>query len=311
LSPPLGHSVQRDTGSTLLARSRDRAALIPDLLVSAKRVANTVLAGWHGRRRRGVGENFWQFRHYVEGEDLSAIDWRRSARDDQIFVRDREWQASHTIWLWVDESPSMLFKSKTAQVSKQSRALVLAFAMAELLARSGERVGWIGVHSPISHRHAAERLANALMVSAPQTEIKDTSLIRDFSDVILISDFLSDNENLADTLQVLSKIRVKAHLVQVVDPAEETFPYAGRVEFRDPETGERLTSGAAQTLRDDYHGIFSAHTISLANLAKRLGWTHTLHHTDKFASEALVSLHLKMSAGISDFQSNSNHNGGA
>jgi uncharacterized protein (DUF58 family) len=86
-----------------LARARQRAALLPDCLAEARRVANTVIAGWHGRRKRGIGETFWQFRPYVEGESLSRIDWRRSARDDNLYVRDREWEAAHTIWLWADQ----------------------------------------------------------------------------------------------------------------------------------------------------------------------------------------------------------------
>ena len=124
-----------------------------------KRIANTVISGWHGRRKRGIGENFWQFRPYIDGESLSRIDWRRSARDDHTYVRDREWEAAHTIWLWADLSPSMMYKSKGATVSKESRALVLMLALAEILARSGERIGWPGVMDPFSARNAAERLA--------------------------------------------------------------------------------------------------------------------------------------------------------
>ena len=77
MSPPIGHVAPRETSRDTLARARARAALIPDLLVEAQRVANNVFAGWHGRRKRGVGENFWQFRPYVPGENMAAIDWRR------------------------------------------------------------------------------------------------------------------------------------------------------------------------------------------------------------------------------------------
>src|SRR5262245_1961798 len=104
-----------------LARARMRAALVPDLLIEARRVVNTVIAGWHGRRKRGIGENFWQFRPYVEGEAISRIDWRRSARDDHTYVRDREWEAAHTVWLWADPSPSMLYKSRGAIDRKSTR----------------------------------------------------------------------------------------------------------------------------------------------------------------------------------------------
>src|SRR5690606_6393101 len=152
-----------------LARARRRASLVPDLLVESRRVVNTVIAGWHGRRRRGIGENFWQFRNYVEGEQLSRIDWRRSARDDHLYVRDREWEAAHTVWLWADSSPSMLYRSKGARMSKEARGLVLVLALAELLSRSGERIGWPGVTDPLAARDGAERLAARLMhmVAAP------------------------------------------------------------------------------------------------------------------------------------------------
>lgn len=298
MSPPIGQSVEALGAEDVLGRSRARAALIPDLLVEAHRVANNVFAGWHGRRRRGAGENFWQFRPYVPGENFAAIDWRRSARDDHVYVRDREWQASHTIWLWVDESPSMLFKSRSAEVSKQSRALVLALATAELLARSGERVGWLGVTKPILHRHAAERLASELVGAPPRTEFPDTDRVRDHAEIVLFSDFLetrAEEDEHHSVFKRLSDKQIRGHLVQIVDPAEEVFPYSGRVEFADPESGRKLNFGSAQTLRESYADLFAAHTASLAGFAKRLGWSHTLHHTNHLASQALQSLHISLS----------------
>ncbi|TIS09507.1 MAG: DUF58 domain-containing protein, partial [Mesorhizobium sp.] len=160
-----------------LARGRLRASLVPDLLVEARRIVNTVIAGWHGRRKRGIGENFWQFRPYVEG-DASRIDWRRSARDDHTYVRDREWEAAHTVWLWSDPSPSMLYKSSGAGVSKESRALVLALALAELLSRSGERIAWPGLTDPFTARNGAERIAAQLSHAGNPAAKPDLSTIR-------------------------------------------------------------------------------------------------------------------------------------
>ncbi|HET9537383.1 MAG TPA: DUF58 domain-containing protein, partial [Mesorhizobium sp.] len=173
-----------------LARGRSRAALVPDLLVEARRVVNTVIAGWHGRRKRGIGENFWQFRPYVEGETMARIDWRRSARDDHIYVRDREWEAAHTVWLWADPSQSMLYKSRGATVSKESRALVLILALAELLSRSGERIAWPGLSDAFTSRNGAERIASYLAHAGDVPAKPDLSNIRRFSDIILAGDFL-------------------------------------------------------------------------------------------------------------------------
>lgn len=299
MSNAIGTAATRETSRETLARARARAATIPDLLVEAKKVASNVFAGWHGRRKRGIGEDFWQFRPYVPGENMAAIDWRRSARDDHVYVRDREWQASHMVWFWVDESPSMLFRSSAARVSKQSRSLVVAFALAELLARSGERLGWLGVSKPIVSRHAAERLGEALIAVPPQTALPAQENIRGHSEVVILSDFLADYDETEKGLRALARQGARGHLVQVVDPAEERFPYSGRVEFVDPETGAKMTAGSAQALREGYAGLFSGHVTKVRSLAAALGWTHTLHHTDKLASQALTSLHIHLTEGRS------------
>ena len=292
---PIGSISPRETGRDTIERARARASLIPDLLVEAKRVANTVYSGWHGRRKRGVGENFWQFRQYSPGESMSRIDWRRSARDESnIFVQDKEWQATHTVWLWVDESPSMLFRSETAIVSKQSRALVIAFALAELLSRSGERVGWLGLTRPILSRKAAEHLAEALVLTPPQTQFPVKPDLGPYSDLVLISDFLDPVDEIGARLKELSKLGTRGHVVQVVDPAEEVFPYDGRVEFNDPETGEQLTIGKAQAIQEKYVDEIAARTIALSQTSSKLGWSFLRHHTDRLASEILGNLHLHL-----------------
>jgi uncharacterized protein (DUF58 family) len=206
----VGQIVQPTPTREVLSRAQARAALIPDCMVEAQRLANTVIAGWHGRRKRGIGENFWQFRPYVDGESLSRIDWRRSARDDHTYVRDREWEAAHTVWLWADSSPSMLFRSKGASVSKQSRALVLALALAELLSRSGERIAWPGLTDPSSARNGAERLAGQLSHASQEAQRPDLGLVRGHGDVILISDFLDPVEETFQWLQPLVREGIRA-----------------------------------------------------------------------------------------------------
>ena len=120
------------------------SARLPDLLVAAKRIAANVMLGMHGRRHPGPGETFWQFRPYMPGESTRLIDWRRSARDDHIYIREREWEASQTVWLWVDLSQSMDFRSHLAETTKLDRAVILMLALADLLGRGGERVGHTG-----------------------------------------------------------------------------------------------------------------------------------------------------------------------
>jgi uncharacterized protein (DUF58 family) len=291
---PVGEAIAPVAPRDALARARLRASLVPDLLVEARRVVNTVIAGWHGRRRRGIGENFWQFRPYVEGETVARIDWRRSARDDHTYIREREWEAAHTVWLWADPSPSMLYQSRAASVSKESRALVLALALAELLSRGGERIAWPGLTDPFTARNGAERIAGRLAHASALAPRPDLAGVRRFSDVVIASDFLDPPDEIRDWLDPLARRGVRAHLIEVADPAEESFPYAGRTEFRDPETGERLVAGRAETLQDEYRHHYQARRAELAAWCRRLGWSYTFNHTDHPASEALVKVHLAM-----------------
>ena len=110
--------------------ARSLAQTMPRLILEARRIAATVIHGLHGRKRAGPGENFWQYRRFLSGEPARRVDWRRSARDEHLYVREREWEAAHTVWLWPDRSPSMVFRSQLAQESKLDRCLVVAFALA-------------------------------------------------------------------------------------------------------------------------------------------------------------------------------------
>jgi uncharacterized protein (DUF58 family) len=279
-----------------LIEAKGIARTMPDMLVEARRVANTVLAGWHGRRASGRGETFWQFRPFVSGEAASAIDWRRSARDEHLFVRETEWEAAHTLWLWPDLSASMDFRSKLAPVSKQRRAIVLTLALADLLASAGERIGIPGRGKPILARNAAEQLALSL-ASGPPAEgggIPDTRPLRAFHDLVVFSDFL---DPLAETEALLARILAtgaRAHLVQVVDPSEEIFPYAGRTEFVDPETGVRHLATRAELYRDEYRARLAALREHLRTWNNRAGWTFLVHRTDRPPTEPLLALHARL-----------------
>ncbi len=281
-------------GINLVTSAKALSAALPDLLVEAHRIAATVASGWHGRRQAGAGETFWQFRPFTAGEAVTRIDWRKSARDDHLQVREREWESAHTIWLWPDLSRSMDFRSSLSTVTKRDRALVLLLAIADLLARGGERVGIPGILSPTPDRRAAERAANAFMLFETEAALPEAGPIRRFQDVIVVGDFLDDLDAITAKLSAIAQSGTRGHLVQVLDPSEETFPFTGRTEFRDPETGMLITAGRAERWADAYRTRFTAHREGLRALATRLGWSLLVHHTDRPASEPLLALHARL-----------------
>jgi uncharacterized protein (DUF58 family) len=275
-----------------LTEAKGLAAGLPDLLIEARRVAATIIAGWHGRRAAGRGETFWQFRPFMSGDTTAGIDWRRSARDDHFYVREKEWEAAHTVWLWLDLSASMIFRSRLASVSKRDRGMVFLLALAELLASAGERVGLLGESDPMLARNAAERVAQFLARAKPSEP--DPRALRRFSDVVLIGDFLDPIAEIEAVLDRIVRSGARAHLVQIFDPIEETFPFSGRTEFQDPETGLRHVVGRAEQYRQDYHARLAALRDRLSLLCRRLDWTFLIHRTDRPASEPLLALHARL-----------------
>lgn len=283
-----------------LNQGRSLATSFPDLLVDAQRIANTIASGWHGRRRSGPGETFWQFRPFVSGESTTSIDWRRSARDDHLYIREQEWEAAHTAWLWADLSASMDFRSHLSETSKRDRSLVLLFALADLLARGGERVGLLGLSRPVANRNAAETLSNTLLHADQRIAWPKTDMVRRFSEVIVIGDMLDPIDTLVGRLDGLAASGARVHLVQVLDPIEESFPFGGRTEFIDPETGLRLVSGRAESWREHYLARMEERRARLRKFVDRLGWTFLVHHTDRPASEPLLRLYSRLSASGSN-----------
>jgi uncharacterized protein (DUF58 family) len=278
--------------------ARTLAATMPRLILEARRVAATIIHGLHGRRRAGTGESFWQFRRFVSGEPSSNVDWRRSARDDHLYVREHEWEAAHTVWIWADRSPSMLFASPLVWETKLDRALVIAFALAEVLVEGGERVGIPGLMRASASRNIIEKMAETIVHDpTARASLPPTFSPSPLSEVVMLSDLWSPVEDVHRTLAQLSATGANGHVVQIVDPAEETFPYSGRIQFLEPEDGRSITAGRAETWRADYEARVARHRAEIRAETERLGWSFIIHRTDRPASELLLALHGRMGAG--------------
>jgi uncharacterized protein (DUF58 family) len=284
-------ATQRASGS-----ARPLAETMPRLILEARRIAATVIHGLHGRKRAGPGENFWQYRRFLSGEPARRVDWRRSARDEHLYVREQEWEAAHTVWLWPDRSPSMIFTSNLAQEPKLDRCLVVAFALAEVLVQAGERVGMPGLMRPTGSRNVLDKMANAIVHATERPSLPPSFAPSSLSEIVLVSDFWSPMAELRQTFAQLSSTGAHGHTVQIVDPAEETFPYSGRVEFIEPEGAGSITAGRAEAWKSEYQTRLARHRAELRAEADKLGWSFTIHRTDRPATELLLALHARMGA---------------
>ena len=284
-----------------MARLSDRAeslaAALPALMVRAERLASSVTLGMHGRRKAGIGQSFWQYHHYRDGDPSTAIDWRQSAKGQHLYVREREWEAAQSVWLWRDGGPSMRFGSGAEP--KLERASLLALALGVLLVRGGERIALYGEHDPPANSRAAwRRIGFALSERAPSDALlpPDAPLPKN-AQFVWFGDFLEPLEAIELTIRRLTRANAGGRLVHIIDPAEEDFPYFGRTRFESASGTETRTLGRAEGGAADYRARFKAHAETVALIARKLGWNYTAHRIDRAPQNALVALFADLSGG--------------
>ncbi len=265
-------------------------APLPALLAGARHLAASVVMGQHGRRRPGQGDEFWQYRPAIPGDEAREIDWRRSGRSDAHYVRQREWQAAQSVMLWVDPSRSMEFASGRVLPRKRDRAAELSLALAILLIRGGERVGLSGRDLPPRMGELQLlRLAEALgQVDEAEYGAPAAREMPARSRAVLVSDFLGEMGPVRAALTEAADRGVSGILLQVLDPQEEAFPFDGRTIFESMGGTIRHETLKAGDLRARYLSRLAERKGELADLARVTGWQVECHHTDRPATQALL-----------------------
>ena len=269
----------------LQREAKDEASRLPALLAEGQRLAATVRAGAHPRKREGAGEGFWSYRPYRPGDEPRRIDWGRSARGDEVLVRETEQVRAATVLVWPDRRPGMRWRSSDAWPTKADRAVLLALALADLLGRGGERCGLLSDEArPGTGSAACERFAEALMIASEDVEPQAAP-----AGVLPI--WISDALEPA----IIWKARFDRSggggvLLRITDPAEADFPYAGRVAFAAPAGGVERLLGRAEMLRAEYVAARETHMADLELQAARSGVRGLDHRTDTPAAAALLAL---------------------
>lgn len=281
--------------NALREQAEHAAARFPPLLVQAERIAQTVAFGVHGRRVTGPGDSFWQFRRYEPEDSVASIDWRQSAKSQHVFVREREWEAAQSVWFWRDASASMNWRSSDTLPLKVERAGVLLLAIASLLSRAGERVGALGLGETGIGRVAVRRLAARLSEEAEGGDTPPPAALPRHSTILAAGDFFIEPSTFETMIALFAASGAKGHLIQVVDPAEEEFPYEGRVRFEGVEGFDTSLIGRAQSLRSVYRSRFEAHRSELQRIAARYGWTFLAHRTDRPPETAVLGVYRHLS----------------
>jgi uncharacterized protein (DUF58 family) len=285
--------------AALKERAETLGQALPPLLAEAERLASAVMLGEHGRKRAGMGDEFWQYRPAHQGDPVRLIDWRRSARSDAQFVREREWQAAQSVTVWVDPARSMTFTGDKARASKGDRAQVLALALAVLLLRAGERVGLAGAGLPRSGRAHLWTMATQMAGADAGADYGTPSAddVASHGRVVFLSDFLGDLDPVEAALARASAKGARAIMVQCLDPAEEDFPFDGRTIFESMGGTMRHETLRAGDLRGRYLERLAARKARLQVLAGAVGGHFHTHHTGGSALPSLLWAYRALEGG--------------
>ncbi len=219
--------------------------------IKTRHAVNDVFAGRYHSTFKGRGMEFDEVREYFPGDDIRAIDWNVTARTGvphiKKFVEEREM----TVMLMVDISGSNDFGS-TPQLKRDLAAEVAAM-LAFSATRNNDRIGLILFSDQVEKyipprkgpRHVL-RIIKEVLTHQPQSAGTDAVPALDFLNhtttrkavTFLISDFIFPT----DCSRPL-KITARRHdliAVAIGDNHERAWPKAGVVEWRDPESGQRI-----------------------------------------------------------------------
>jgi uncharacterized protein (DUF58 family) len=230
-------------------------AALPAIMMDARRAAASIVMGEHGKRRAGAGDAFWQHREWSNGESIRQIDWRRSARSDRLFVRERERQVPALLQVWCDGRAGMNWTSETAIATKAQRGLVMGLALAIAVRAGGERVCALGLGTPLSNELA---FAGHLIQAGQQVPNRYQA-----GQVLMISDGLEAPEIWALRAKQVAAARAQLIVVLIADKAEQDFPFEGRVSFTGAGDDAPIVVGRAQSAQADY---ISAYRLYLAGV---------------------------------------------
>ena len=281
---------------SLRHKAEEASADFPVLKAVAEKAAFSLLSGGHAQRKPGTGEKFWQFREYNDRDRPQDIDWRQSAKGDRVFIRQKEWQTTQTSLFWVQNDAAMAYSSHRKYPPKNESAVILATALAILMIRGHEHIGSLdGSVRPGRTDIVLEKLGRYLINNKTEMFPQDdlTQIPRN-SSLVLCGDFLSPIDRLEETCVALASRSANLLLLQILDPAELSLPFAGRIIF-DDEANDRYHIQNVQSVRVLYRERINKHLEDLQSLCKRHQWHWILHRTDKEIRDTLFTIWAAMS----------------
>lgn len=269
-----------------------------------KKHSNNVTSDMAGDIRsafKGRGMEFEEVRTYGFGDDVRDIDWRVTARKDDVYTKVFSEEKDREVYVVLDLSPYMLFgtKKELKSVSASKIASLLGWqSMA-----NKDRFGLIiydGVDTKVFKPQSNQKNLMAILKTISETSIKVLEKAKDkiqpeanISDplqylqysvknkaiIFVVSDFNNVSETALKTLIYLTK-KCRVYCINVYDYIEEISPESG--EYKVEYNGEKLVfNSSSKEFKRTYAQYFQKKRKDMDSFCKRFGCHYVNIRTDK------------------------------
>ena len=264
------------------------------LELKARMIVEGYVSGMHKSPYHGFSIEFAEHREYVPGDDLRYVDWKVFGKSDRIYLKQYDEETNFTCQFLVDISESMNYKSETGKWSKAEYAKLTAAALSYLVIHQQDSAGLVTFDTsvrqfirPASTAVHLRQICHALESSQPSGESSIGPIFHDLAEriqrrgvVVILSDFFDDPESIVMGLKHFWHRRHDVVLMQVIDPAEQDFPFVDPTLFQGLENlGDQLTEPRA--LRKAYQREFEEFIKSIRSAARSLHMDYRLLRTDQ------------------------------
>ncbi len=140
-----------------------------------------ILDGQQAARVRGQGTEFDSLRDYVEGDDARSIDWRATARRQEVVVRTWRPERDRQVLLVLDTGRTSA--GRVGDAPRLDAALDAALLLATLASRAGDRVDLLALDRRVrvavtgARRDVLTRFTDAMALLEPSLVESDGRLL--------------------------------------------------------------------------------------------------------------------------------------
>jgi len=277
--------------SDLFKASDEYSSLLPKIIFESSVLSRNIIEGLHASRISGKGEDFWQFKEYRQGDNLSSIDWRKSATLNKVLVKQKENETAKTIYFYFDKTKSMFFKSKKNLKSKYQIAVLLLLTLSRLFLKNRENVFHFKTDKRvIKCSNDLSSFNESFLFEEDNINYPDKSLIANNSICFIISDFLYDIKTVNNFLINLKQKNISGFLIQILDPLEIDFNIKENLILNDLETNAKLRVDSLNKFKEFYDKKLNDLQNNLKDLCKDSNWSYVLHDTDKNIKPVLLEI---------------------